>query len=216
MTRGHRWLINVAAVAVGTSVLVWFFPLFHIVPLRQESRRKAVAAFDASAYVDRFWADRLIPGAAKAVNAAELVAALEHDRDAARRKYGHRLGIGGPSTYLVKGTGRVVSVEKDAVRLALGNGPSRVQVSLQAGKIFGNTVRDGTGLLDVGDFARMQDFNALSEELNRRVEEHVLPKLRGMAAVGSTLRFVGCAEETDEGSVLIPTLQVVPFIVDVP
>lgn len=215
MTRGRRRLIIGAAFALGIGGLGYFFPPFRIVPLREDRQRVTVPAFDPAAYVDRFWAERLIPGAAKAVDAAELVAALEMDRDAARRKYGQTLGLGGPPTYLVKGTGRVVSVEKDAVGLALSDDPSQALVSLQAGKIFGNAVRDGTGLLDVGDFARMQDFNALSAELNRRVEEHVLPELREKAAIGATIRFVGCAEIMDEESDLHP-LQIVPFIVATP
>ena len=185
-------------------MLVYSFPPFHIVPLRQNGQRGAVAAFDPAAYVDRFWAERLIPGAAKAVDAAELVAAIEEDRDAARRKYGRRVVLGGPDNYFVKGTGRVVSVQKDAVTLVLGDDRSQAQVSLQTGKIFGNAVRDGTGLLDLNDFARLQDFNALSSELNRRIEEQVLPKLREKAAVGVTIRFVGCAEITDEESDLHP------------
>jgi predicted lipoprotein len=208
-------LIIGAALAGGIGVFGYFFPPFRIVPLRENRQRKTAAAFDPAAYVDRFWVERLIPGAAKAVDAAKLVAALEADRNAARRQYGHTLGLGGPPTYLVKGAGRVVSVDKDAVLLVLDDDPSRVQVSLLAGKIFGNTVRDGTGLLDVGDFVRMQDFNALSSELNRRVEEQVVPKLREEAAVGATIRFVGCAEIMDEESKLNP-LEVVPFIVDAP
>ena len=153
----------------------------------------------AAAFVDRFWPERLIPGAAKAVDAAELVAAIEADRDAARRKYGRKVGLGGSYIYFVKGTGRVVSVDADAVGLALGGDRSKAQISLQAGFIFGNAVRDGTGLLDVSDFPNSQDFNAVSSELNRRVEERVLPELRKRAAVGQPLRFVGCAEIVGRG-----------------
>ena len=42
----------------------------------------------------------------------------------------------------------------------------------------------------------------------------VLPKLRQKATVGSTIRFVGCAQITDEGTDLSP-LRVVPFIGEV-
>jgi predicted lipoprotein len=214
VTRGRRRFILGIALAAGVGVLGYFFPPFHVVPLRENGQRATATAFEPASYAERFWGERLIPGASKAVDVAELIAALEKDGDAARRKYGHTLGLGGPPTYLVKGTGRVVSVEKHAVRLALDD-PSRGQVSLLADKVFGNAVRDGTGLLDVGDFARMQDFNALSAELNRRVEERVVPRLREQAAVGKTIRFVGCAEVTDTVADLHP-LQVVPFLVEAP
>ena len=106
-------------------------------------------------------------------------------------------------------------MDADAVGLALGDDRSKAQISLQAGFIFGNAMRDGTGLLDVSDFPNSQDFNAVSSELNRRVEERVLPELREKAVVGQTLRFVGCAEIVDEDLDLRP-LPVVPFIVAAP
>lgn len=54
---------------------------------------------------------------------------------------------------------------------------------LETGPVFGNVLRDGTGLLDVNDFPNSQDFNALSSEINRRVEEQVLLRSR-LVAIG--------------------------------
>ncbi len=88
-------------------------------------------------------------------------------------------------------------------------------MSLETGNIFGNAVRDGTGLLNVNDFPNSQDFNALSSEINRRIEQQVLPALRKAAAVGATVRFAGCAEIVDEDTDLHP-LRIVPFIVEAP
>ena len=76
-------------------------------------------------------------------------------------------------------------------------------------------MRDGTGLLNVNDFLNSQDFNALSWELNRRIEQQVLPELRKRGEAGTTLRFVGCAEIMDEDTDLHP-LRIVPFIVAAP
>jgi predicted lipoprotein len=207
-------LIKGAAVAAGAAVLVYFFPLFHVVPLRQAGQPAAGAAFDPVAFVDRFWTERLIPGAARAVDAAELAAAVQQDRQSARRTYGRSVGLGGVYYYFLAGTGRVVSVEKDSVRLSLRDGQPQMQVSLETGNVFGNAVRDGTGL-NVNDFPNSQDFNAVSSEINRRIERQVLPELRKRAAVGATVRFVGCAEITDEDTDLHP-LRIVPFLVAAP
>ena len=157
----------------------------------------------------------MIPGAAQAVDATELLAAVQQDRQAARRTYGRSVGLGGGYYYFIAGTGRVVSVEKNSVGLSLSNGQTQVQVSLETGNIFGNAVRDGTGLLNVNDFPNSQDFNALSSEINRRIEQQVLPALRKAAAVGATVRFAGCAEIVDEDTDLHP-LRIVPFIVEAP
>ena len=215
MTRGRRRLIIGATVAAGTAVLLYFLPLFHVVPLDQAGQRAADAAFDPAAFVDRFWTERLIPGATQAVDAAELVTAIGQDRYSARRAHGRSVGVGGAYYYFVGGTGRVISVEQDSVRLSLRDGRPLLQVSLEAGKIFGNAVRDGTGLLSINDFPNSQDFNALSSEINLRIEQQVLPALRKQARVGATVRFVGCAEIVDEDPDLDP-LRIVPFLVETP
>jgi predicted lipoprotein len=213
--RGQRRLIIWGAVAATLAVALYFFPLFHVVPLNQTMQRTTAASFDPVAFVDRYWTERLIPGATRAVDAAELVAAVARNRQSARRTYSRSVGLGGVYYYFLHGTGRIVSVEKDSVGLTLRDDQPVAQVSLATGNIFGNVVRDGTGLLDVNDFANSQDFNALSSEINRRIEEQVLPALRKRAAVGVPIRFVGCAEIMDEETDLLP-LRVVPFVVDLP
>jgi predicted lipoprotein len=166
-------------------------------------------------FVDRFWSERLIPGAAQAVDAAKLVAAVQQDPKSARKTYGRSVGLGAAYYYFVAGTGYVVSVEMDAVGLSLREGDKEVQMWLEMGKIFGNAVRDGTGLLSVNDIPNSQDFNALSSEINRRIEVQVLPTLRKNSAVGTKVHFVGCAQISDEDTDLHP-LRIVPFIVEAP
>jgi predicted lipoprotein len=212
--RGLRRLIIGATIAAGIAVLLYFVPLFHIVPLNQAGPHAANATFDPVSFVDKFWTERLIPAASKAVDAAQLVAAVQQDPEAARQAHGHSVGLGSTYCYLVSGTGRVVSLEKDSVRLSLLVGKRQVQVLLQTGNIFGNVVRDGTGLLNVNSFANSQDFNALSAEINRRIEQQVLPQLRKRAVVGVSIHFVGCTEITEEDSDLQP-LRVVPLLVEV-
>ena len=78
-----------------------------------------------------------------------------------------------------------------------------------------NAVRDGPGMLNVNDYPNSQDFNAISEALNRIVEERVQPKLRKQVKIGATIEFVGCAEVNDEANDLRP-LKVVPIQVAIP
>src|SRR3712207_6950353 len=53
------------------------------------------------------------------------------------------------TTLFRSGTGRVVAAGEDSVglRVAAGDGPP--DVVLEAGPVFGNAIRDGTGLLTV-------------------------------------------------------------------
>ena len=81
--------------------------------------------------------------------------------------------------------------------------------------MFGNAIRDGCGLLDVSDFPNSRDFNAISSEINQRVEERVLPVLKENGTVDGEIEFVGCAEVTDPKTDIRP-LRVVPFVLRLP
>ena len=208
----HVWAIRIA-IAAGIAVLLYFLPLFHIVPLGQAEQQGTSnsADFEPRAFVDKFWTQQLVPGVSKAVEVSKLIEEIKQDHQAARDAHGRSLGLSDTYFYFLSGTGRVVSLERNYVGLSIDDDSAQIQILLETGLLFGNAVRDGTGLLDVNDFANSQEFNAISTEINRRIESDVLPGLRQKATVGSTIRFVGCAQITEEETDLSP-LRVVPFI----
>ncbi|MFK7735070.1 MAG: DUF2291 family protein [Pirellulaceae bacterium] len=211
-----RWVFR-SAVLVACFATLWFLPLFHIVPL-DESDQKSMAAeaesFDPRAFVEKFWAEQLTPAATRSTDAQTLVAAIETEPEIAAETHGRRVGLSRGYYFFISGTGRVTRVDRNAIALLLHEDAGDAQVLLETGPIFGNAVRDGTGLLDINDFANSQDFNRISAEINQRIEALVLPTLRENAKVGMAVRFVGCVEITDETTDLRP-LRVVPFIAEV-
>jgi predicted lipoprotein len=114
----------------------------------------------------------------------------------------------------VSGRGQIIAVDNTAVSIALqAGGPAEVRIEI--GPVFGNAVRDGSGLLNVSDFANAQEFNALSAEINRRVEEQVLPLLQGQAVIGASIRFAGGVEVSD-ASGTPSVLALIPVVVEFP
>ncbi len=203
--RWSGWLIVVAVVAS----LCWLFPLFHIIPLERAAKEKAAATFDPKAFAEKFWNEQLLTSLDKAVKAEELLPAIQSNAAEAKRKYSRSVGVSESYTYYIAGQGRVLAVNDDEVSLAVTEGATTAEVSLQTGLLFSNAIRDGTGLLNVNDYPNSQDFNAISEALNRIIEERVLPKLRETAKVGTIISFVGCAEVNDESTDLKP-LKMIP------
>ena len=203
--RWSGWLITFAVVAS----LCWRFPLFHVVPLERAAKEKAAATFDPKAFAEKFWNEQLLTSLDKAVKAEVLLPAIQSNAAEAKGKYSHSVGVSESYTYFIAGAGRVLAVSDDEVSLAVTEGGTNAEVSLQTGLLFSNAVRDGTGSLSVNDYPNSQDFNAISESLNRIIEERVLPKLRETAKVGSIISFVGCAEVNDESTDLKP-LKVIP------
>ena len=188
----------------------WRFPLFHIVSIAQAAREKAAGVFNPAAFTEQFWNERLLQSLGNATKVEELIPAIAANPVEARKKFARSVGVSESYTFFVSGKGRVLAVSDDEISLAVIEGSTNADVSLQAGLLFSNAVRDGTGLLNVNDYPNSQDFNAISEALNHIIETRVQPRLREQAKVGAVIRFVGCAEVNDEANDLKP-LKVVPI-----
>lgn len=202
-------------IASGIALLgavCWRFPLFHVVPLKNARHEQKASPFDAAKVAAAFWETKLLPETERAVEVKDLLAALAKDPVAARKQHGRTLGIGGATMFLVRGSGKVVEISDDAIVMALDG--TDAKVSLSVGLLFGNTVRDASGLLDVSAFPNSQEFNDISTQLNGIVETKVAPALREKAAVGKAIHFAGCAE-LEEGS-KPDVLPVIPIKVEWP
>lgn len=204
--RALRWLIGISVIAA----LGWWFPLFHIVPLKTVTAEKAAATFNATSFAESFWTNQLAAAAVKAVKAGVLIPAINADSAAAKTNYSRTVGMGDAYFYFLTGTGRVVAVSDDEISLAVTPTATNAEISIQTGLVFGNALRDGTGLLNASDYPNSQDFNDLSAALNHIAETKVLPKLHDATKVGATVAFAGCAEVDDESSDLKP-LKLIPI-----
>ena len=209
--RWPGWLIAIVVVAS----LCWLFPLFLVMPLEQAATEKAAATFDPKRFAQVFWEARLPYAFSNAVPAELLLSAIQTNAAEAKQKFSRSVGVSESYTYFLSGKGRVLSVTEDEVLLAVTSSATNAEVSLQLGLLFSSVVRDAPGLLNVNDYPSSQDFNAISEALNRIVEERVQPKLREQAKIGATIAFVGCAEVNDQSTDLRP-LKVVPLQVSTP
>lgn len=205
------WLLR-GVLAVGGLLFLYFVPLFHVVPLKATREESAKESFDANQVIETFWNDQLISASAKAVDLDTLRAALSADPKGAVERYGHRLGMSTKSSFFVSGSGTIEDVTNRAIEISLSAGGT---VSIRTGPVFGNTLRDATGLFDVSDYSNSQEFNALSTEINRRVEEQVLPRLRETAAKGKRVRFVGAFELSDSNP-MVEQVKLVPCVVEFP
>ena len=201
--------VCIAAVLILFGALCKFLPLFHIVPLKRAESEKDAGVFNAAKFADNFWSEKLLKSFDHAVDAKELLATIRANPGDAQRKYARSLSLGGGYFYYLRGEGRVLATNDGSLSLAINTGSTNAEVDLQTGLIFGNAVRDGTGLLNASDYPNLQDFNSISAELNKLIESRVLPKLRAQAKIGSMINFIGCAEVDDETTDLNP-LQVVP------
>jgi predicted lipoprotein len=206
-------IISICLVIAAAAVL-WRFPLFHVVSLEETQSARQSESFDAAKFAESFWTDQLLPSLSKAPEASAVFAAYEADPQAARTQFGRKVGVGRTTLLLVRGQGTITQVDKKGVAVALSTDTSQVDVVLHTGLVFGNKVRDSTGLLDASSYANSQQFNKIASALNHIVEERVITRLKADATVGRTINFAGCAEVADDAKELRP-LTVVPLEVQI-
>ena len=204
--RAVRWFIAIVVIAF----VFWLFPLLHVVTMKTAVAEKAAVTFNATKFAEMFWTNQLPSALEKTVPAEILLPAIQSGAAAAKKKFYRSVGLSEGYFYFLRGEGKILSVSDDEVSIAVTDGSTNAEVSLQTGLVFGNALRDGTGLLSANDYPNSQDFNDISAALNHIVETKVLPKLRALAKVGAKISFVGCAEVDDESTDLKP-LKVIPI-----
>jgi hypothetical protein len=202
----------VAGWLVGAVVVLALFPPFHIRPLSAvDIAKKGTGAVNVPGFAERFWNEKLLSAGVPRVEAAGVVAALVQDPALAAEKYGRRAGVGGKTFFLVSGTGRVASIDHTGAWIDVGAADTP-RVLLLTGPVFGNALRDVTGLLNLSDYSSV-DFNSLSTQLNLLCETRAQPALR-RARAGASISFLA-AGEIDDASQAVPVLRLAPIRVEV-
>jgi predicted lipoprotein len=200
------WLIALVVLAG----LCRAFPPFHIRSLKAVREAQAYAQFNATDFVGRFWNEKLLPATGQAADATKVLAAIAAAPRQVREQFGRTVGVSSSYFLFVRGAGRVVSADADNIGLTLKPEGHETDIIVPLGLVFGNAVRDGTGLLNSSAYPNAQEFNDISAALNRIVETNVLPQLQQIATVGKRIQFAGCVEVGDEEQDLKP-LKLVPI-----
>jgi predicted lipoprotein len=208
MNRFLPWII--ALVLLASFCLA--FPPFHIKSKKARQDAIAETTFNPANFVVKFWTERLLPASGQAADAAKVLTVIAESPGKVREQFGRTVGISSSYGIFVRGNGRVVSVSDDAVGLAVNSKDDVADVTIPLGFLVSNIVRDGTGLLNSSSYPNAQEFNEIAAELNKIVEEKVMPEVKRVAVVGKQLEFVGCVEVEDEETDLKP-LEVVPISV---
>jgi predicted lipoprotein len=210
---GMKKRLPVVVLLAGVGILWVAFPPFHVRSLKTVRQAQESKRLDVAGFVARLWTEALLPATRTAADAAIVTERLVADPKSVREEYGRTVGLGSSYYLFLRGTGRVVSADEDSIGLSLKGDGDEVQILIERGFVFGNAVRDATGLIEASSYPNAQEFNDVSAALNSIVETHVLPRLQHVAKVGNRIRFAGCAEVGDEEQDQLP-LRLVPIEVE--
>jgi predicted lipoprotein len=201
--------VRLACGVLIASGLLYYFPLFRIRTIGTGAAPASSSMHTSGALrpgqtspvsfadlLETLWSEQLPAAVKNAASVEDVLALASTDVTGARKKYGRQIALGGPAFIWVKGTGRIESINEDECRLVVAG--QRQRVTLEIGILFGNAVRDSTGLIKAEDFPNSVDFNRLSNELNSRCESLVIQPVRHQLVVGADVEFSGCGEVRDD------------------
>ena len=187
MNRYIKYLLLIVAIGLVAYKSVYVKKLSTIKVVTNEK-------FDAISFSKNLWEEKL---PAKLDSAVELVTfiktALANPADAFS-KYTNALGIGNYRYALVKAEGTVTDVNEDDITLQIKIGDSLMTAKLATEFIYGNAIRDASGLVDVKNFPNTMDLNNISEELNKMVRKTILPPFKTAVKKGDKLIVTGAIE----------------------
>lgn len=152
-----------------------------------EVNKATQGAFDAAAYAADLWKNKLPGRIDKAVSLDQLLSKLQANGDSAFAAYTEALAIGNYRYALVRVDG--VSVEEVTEDEWV---TKKVRIAREF--IYGNALRDASGLVKVKDFPVTSELNQVSEELNQIVRKEVIEPIRDSVKTGSRLSLVGAIE----------------------
>ena len=169
---------------------------YKSVYVKKLSEIKAVIdeKFDAVAFSKKLWEEKLPARISDAVVLSTFIKAVQANPADAFSKYTNALGIGNYRYALIKTEGIVTNINDDDIALQTKMGDSLMTVKLATEFIYGNAIRDASGLVDVKDFPNTMDLNNISEELNKMVRKTVLPLFKAAVKKGDKVIVTGAIE----------------------
>ncbi len=220
-TRRSHATAGVAAAVVAALVLLAIFdPPWVIESKGKGDSGSAVAGsanLDPDKYVASIWSSKILPTVQKeAIDLPTLLTDLERDPAATARRFGHYAIDGGPPSFLVKGSGRVVSVDTvslvSTAGIAFGSHKKPVAL-IQIGPVLNGTdIRDALPFINFNQFVNQVQYGEVAVSINAMVTNTVLAKLDTAKLKGKHVVFTGAYTAPDPNA---PSTSSLPMITPV-
>jgi len=181
MKKSIRYVLLVALALIVCYNSVYFKKL-------DEVKAEAGKTFDAAGYASTYFYKELPAETAKAPDIDKLIPLLKTDTANTFKTYGHALAIGTVRYFLVKGIGTVSNIDDNGLTVSTIAGNS---IILGTSYVYGNAVRDASGLVDVNKFSNTMDLNNISAEVDKIIRNKVLPGVMPQIKKGSRIEFTG-------------------------
>ena len=200
MKRFHKYIYLSILIAFLGYNSVYFKKLSDI-------KKQNNATFNFNSFADSLYYKGILQRS-KTIDLHELLSQIQTNSDSAFNIHGNRLGIGNSAFFMIKSTGKVISIIDGKIKV---NTPQNILVSVNTKYIFGNAIRDASGLVKLTDFKTNADFNKVSEALNTVIREKALPPMTKNIKVGNEISFIGALKLSKKEDL---ELNILPVIIN--
>lgn len=180
------------ALKYGVVGLIGIFLMYHsfyVVSL--DSRARDTADEDMTQLAASYFSQTLPEALENAPAPCTLLSTLSRPEDNDWAAYGKQTNIGNRYYFLVRGEGVIEEIEKDFISVAFGKTEEACLLRISTVYIFGNEIRDASGKLLLQDVGELSKFNAISESINKKVRDEIVPDFLKQAQVGMKVQVDG-------------------------
>ncbi len=208
MNKPVKYIILVAVIGLLGYKSVYFKNLSDV-------KNNSAVKFDAAAFAKKLWDEKMPARIDNAIDLSQLIQEVTAVKDSGLLKHSNALAIGNYRYALVKALANVTVVNDDEVLIQIPLKDSVIHAVLATEYIYGNAIRDASGLVDVKNFPNTTELNSISEELNKIIRVSVLPSFKSTVKKGDKLNITAAIEINKEhinwsGIELIPVrLQII-------
>ncbi|MDD3141558.1 MAG: DUF2291 domain-containing protein [Lachnospiraceae bacterium] len=185
-----------------------------VVKIGEEASLTGEKKFSAGDDVAGFWDSQALPELTeKAIDLGTLLTEAKGDLKSLADKYGkYSMGTSGELSFIVKGSGAVMTVdtEKKAGTLAikLDGYTGSEEVKIQVGSVIkGSSVRDSLSFIKFGDYTNQEDYAAVSQSINAIIMKTIINPEQAKGLNGKNVSFVGCFTVDSSGTILITPVE---------
>lgn len=194
----------------------------EIAEIRQQSTAvesyRTEEGFNEQAFVDDQWQSEIVPYVDEdASPLVDVLSALREDPQQAMEQYGYRevADPKNPFSFIVEGTGQVVSVSTDSragtAQVDLAPTDGSVDIILQLGPVYqGSALRDGIEFLRFGDFRNQIEWAAISTALKEHAGQQIFSDMERSDLAGETISFAGAFSLYQDESLSEVTPRIMP------
>lgn len=196
---------------IGTIIIgIVLYNSMYFRPLDEKLAEDTEEVFDAQTFVDQLWGEALQEVYRSATDLNALFTSLRENKIETFEKESEALGIGNIGYFKVKVEGTVLQINENNV-LLLSNDQV---VEIETEFIFGNAVRDASGLIRINDFDETSDFNNISEAINQTIRSKVVPDFRAAVEKGDRVIVYG-AIQLNKAHLDLEQPEVVPVYIEI-